>query len=1000
VFISYRREDSAGWTGRIYDRACAQLGSDHVFLDVEVIGPGDDFVRTIGETLERVDFVVVVIGPRWLEVTDTDGRRRLDDHSDYVRREIAVALDRDVRVVPVLVNGARMPAGADLPREIKPLSTRNAVAISDTRFDRDIGRLLDTLGRVDPGLAPEETPPHNLPSQLTPFIGRTEQIRTAKRLLEHERLVSLLGPGGSGKTRLALEIAADGLYRYEDGAWFIDFRQVDDPAGVTSLIATAMRVVATGEGPLTDQVIEALWPRRLLLIFDNCEHILGAVAPFAERLLARGGDVRILATSRAPLGVPGETTMLVPPLRVPESPELDRLRDSEAVRLFADRARSARETFSLNDHLDAVFDVCQAVEGLPLALELAAARLRMASPEEVADRLGDQLRLLRASSKAGDTRHATIEATIRWSWDLLDDSERVLFGRLSAFRGTWALEAAEGICGFEPIAEDQVFDLLGRLVEKSLVDMEQVSRGSTRYRMLEPLRQFAAGQLDEQNTEQLRARCVDYWSTSLSPTWEHPDAIGEFYESAWALEPDQANLTAAVEWAFDSEQFDDAMKIFGSPFGQLMRLQASSVVLVGEWMDRALEHRRLISPDVLYAALDVAISIVAQAFQNEAWLAYAEVAGEIAQTPQQRLYVELGVAIATNRLGREEEAGELFDRVFSEATDPGLRASALVFKSQGLKPKEKWLLARQIIDLAPLESLGFADESFAAWIVATAAATTGRYDLAAEMAARSLETSRRWRYAVMAGFSAVQVAGICCLTGRLDEAAEVMAEAVPAARRILGPNITRVTVLREAAGIARLQGDLETARRLVEEAEQAGGHSDDPDDQIHDIRESALIARDDGDLGLAAHLLDKAARLVDENGLHDYLLTPIHEAFAGVELRRADPDVALTRLHDFLSETDRLAHFRIVTAVEMVGIALAQRRTAGPGARLLGAVDVERERTGLVGLPPDRLLREAADEQCRTLLRDDWGAATTEGREMSLDEAVDYAKGLLATSVD
>jgi predicted ATPase/DNA-binding SARP family transcriptional activator len=408
----------------------------------------------------------------------------------------------------------------------------------------------------DPSLIPVSPIPHNLPAQLTSFVGRSlELIDVGESLVDH-RLVTLTGAGGTGKTRLAVELARQVLDEYPDGVWFVDFRGVE-ATGVASLIVSTLRVVTTGDRPLADELVDALWSRRVLLVLDNCEHVLDGVAPLVEQLLLRGGAIRVLATSREPLGVPGESLMLVSPLPMPKAADVDELATCEAAVLFTDRARSAKPDFVLEEHVGSVFGICRTVDGLPLGLELAAARLRVFSPEELADRLDDQLAMLKTTLRSGDLRHATIEATIQWSWDLLDDDEQTLFARLSVFHGTWSLAAAEAICGFDPICDGQVVDVVGSLVDKSLVIVDGVSGGSTRYRLLEPLRQFAGRQLDDEATELLLDRLVDYWSNMLAGSYE-PDVrfVWRDHARARGLEVDQANLTAAVEWALAAGRFE------------------------------------------------------------------------------------------------------------------------------------------------------------------------------------------------------------------------------------------------------------------------------------------------------------------------------------------------------------------------------------------------------------------------------------------------------------
>ena len=847
----------------------------------------------------------------------------------------------------------------------------------------------------DPSLDLVSRVPHNLPAQLTTFIGRGVVLLDVGRLLVDTRLVSLVGAGGSGKTRLAVEFAGGVLGDYADGAWFVDLRGIES-AGVASLVASTLGVISSGWRPLGDQLVDALSSRRLLLVLDNCEHVLDGVAPLVEGLLRRDGEVRVLATSREPLGVSGESIVLVEPLVVPEWEGVEELATAEAAVLFADRARSATSGFAVGEHVGAVFGICRSVEGLPLALELAAARLRVFSPEELAVRLDDQLGTLRTTMHAGDLRHATIEATIAWSWDLLDDSERVLLSRLSVFRGTWSMEAAEAICGSDPIDEALVAVLVGSLVEKSLIVVDRVVDGSTRYRLLEPIRQYAARELDETATEELQDRSVDYWTATLAASYDPSEHIvARSHERARRLEVDQANLAAAIEWALASGRFEDAMVIFASPFGDLLMLQLSAFGSVTRWINTALKHRETIPPGVLLWALEVAGRIACSVSQNAQWLGYVELQELGARSAEERHLIEISAAVATDRLGRHDEAATMFDRIITQAQDPGLQASALLARAEREPPRQAWILTQQAMDISPIDSLGWWTEESAAWAIGGTAADAGQYGVAVRMEERSVALSRLCEWRMQECHAVAVLARVYAAIGRLDEAAAVIAEAVPVARRILGPNFTALVVLLRAADIARLKGDLDRAISCVEEARLAI-ERDDIQEQgaVATIHQSALIARDEQDHGRARELLDGLVErfVVSGQASNRVSLPQVRIARAGVELRGGDPDRAMEDLASILADPSQLSHLDSVEAVDLTAIAFAQRGRAEIAARLKGAVDGERERSGLVVQAPDVQLRETAMQYAQDAFDGDWGAVVEEGRAMTLDEAVELAR--------
>ncbi|CAL9591954.1 hypothetical protein SUDANB145_05244 [Streptomyces sp. enrichment culture] len=379
----------------------------------------------------------------------------------------------------------------------------------------DVRRLLaDRLGS-DPGpdlralhaelLRSEAPPPSgprparprgNLRARLTSFVGRDTDLETLRADLGATRLVTLLGPGGSGKTRLSLEAAEAAGDTARDGAWLAELAPVDDPAAVPEAVLTAvgaretvlygagaeeLRVAADRPATAVERLVEHCGRRRMLLVLDNCEHLVDAAARLAEELLARCPGVTVLATSREPLGVPGELLRPVEPLPEPS-----------ALRLLADRGRAARPGFRVEDDPDACAEICRRLDGLPLAIELAAARLRVLTPRQIADRLDDRFRLLTSGSRTVLPRQQTLRAVVDWSWELLDEDEREVLCRLSVFAGGCDLAAAEAVCG--PAA----LDALGSLVDKSLVVAAPAGDGGEmRYRLLETVAEYAGERLDE-----------------------------------------------------------------------------------------------------------------------------------------------------------------------------------------------------------------------------------------------------------------------------------------------------------------------------------------------------------------------------------------------------------------------------------------------------------------------------------------------------------------------
>ncbi|MEV7500580.1 BTAD domain-containing putative transcriptional regulator [Streptomyces sp. NPDC093018] len=342
--------------------------------------------------------------------------------------------------------------------------------------------------------APDRPAQGNLPARLTSFVGREADLAALGADLETARLVTLLGPGGAGKTRLSQEAAAAVRHWARDGVWLAELAPVDDPEAVPQAVLTAigaretvlhgagaesMRAVVDGHDPL-DRLVEHCARRRMLIVLDNCEHVIEAAARLTERLLARCPELTVLATSREPLGVPGELVRPVEPLPEPV-----------ALRLFAERGAAARPGFRVADDPEACAEICRRLDGLPLAIELAAARLRMLTPRQIADRLDDRFRLLTSGSRTVLPRQQTLRAVVDWSWDLLDADEREVLARLSVFAGGCDLGAAEAVCG------SVALDALGSLVDKSLVVAAPSAAGTMRYRLLETVAEYAGERLAE-----------------------------------------------------------------------------------------------------------------------------------------------------------------------------------------------------------------------------------------------------------------------------------------------------------------------------------------------------------------------------------------------------------------------------------------------------------------------------------------------------------------------
>jgi predicted ATPase/DNA-binding CsgD family transcriptional regulator len=355
----------------------------------------------------------------------------------------------------------------------------------------------------------------NLPAEPNSFVGRVRDLAELALMLGQVRALTLCGPGGIGKTRLALRLAGDIAPDFPDGAWLVDLADTADPGLLAQRIATTLGIREEPGRLLAATLTDALRPRRLLLILDTCEHMVDACAALAHQLLAGCPRLRLIATSREPLRVRGETAWRVPPLELPSLPGgpdgLAELARHEAVRLFADRAAAVRPTFALGpDNIHSVAQLCRTLDGMPLAIELAAARVSALSVEQIAARLDDRFQLLATGDRTAPLRQQTLRAAVDWSYELLTDAEQVLLRRLSVFSG-WNLDMAEQVCADSAIPAGRVLDLLAALIDKSLVTLEPEVDGESRYRLLDTIREYAASWLAASGeASELRRRHRDY----------------------------------------------------------------------------------------------------------------------------------------------------------------------------------------------------------------------------------------------------------------------------------------------------------------------------------------------------------------------------------------------------------------------------------------------------------------------------------------------------------
>jgi predicted ATPase/class 3 adenylate cyclase len=548
---------------------------------------------------------------------------------------------------------------------------------------RDLGehRLKDLFRpeRVFQLLAPElpsEFPPlrtldayrNNLPLQPTPLIGREKEVSDVCDLLggEETRLLTLTGPGGIGKTRVALQAAADLLEDFTDGAFFVPLATLTEAELFFSAVAETLGVKETAEQSLDESLKDYLGERRLLLLLDNFEQVLGA-APIVTGLLAVAPGLKVLATSRAPLGLYGEHEFPVPPLSMPDlkrPPSLERLTQYEAVGLFVERARTVVPDFAItNESAPAVAEICVRLDGLPLAIELAAARIKMLPPKAMLKRLSSRLKLLTGGARDLPERQRTLRATIEWSHALLDRGEQVLFGRLAVFSGGRTLEAIEAICDTEGDLPIDSFEGVSSLLDKSLLRQEEGPDGEPRLVMLETVHEFAREKLEQSGeAESIKRAHAEYFLTLAEeayPQLKGPDQL-EWLER---LEIEHDNMRAALSWALERDEAEVALRLGGTLWWfWWMRGYYSEG---RRWLEEGLAMEGQGSAEVRAMALAGAGALAEEQGDfdraKEASQEGLELVHQAREASEAKLYILVGLGAAAWRREEHERAQQLFE---------------------------------------------------------------------------------------------------------------------------------------------------------------------------------------------------------------------------------------------------------------------------------------------------------------------------------------------------
>jgi predicted ATPase/Tfp pilus assembly protein PilF len=757
---------------------------------------------------------------------------------------------------------------------------------------KDLARPRRLFQVVVPGL-PEEFPPlksldtlpNNLPRQLTSFVGRVYEMREVKVMVPETPLLTLTGPGGVGKTRLAIQVAAELVDAFEDGLWLVELAPLTDPDLVGQTVASTLGVSEPGRR-VTDALVDYLRDRHLLLLLDNCEHVLGAVAEIADTLLRSCASLRILATSREALGIGGEALYPVPSLSLPDPrrlPAVDQLSQFEGVRLFTERARAVQPAFTLTErNAMAVVHLCQRLDGIPLAVELAAARVKSLPVDQIAARLDDRFRLLTGGSRTALPRHQTLRAAMEWSYDLLSPEERGVLRRIAVFAGGLTLEAAESVSAGAEVPAEEVFDLVTRLVDKSLVVAAGEEHGA-RYRLLDTIREYALGRLLESGeADEARRRHLDWYLTLVEQA--RPEFFRGPEPGAWLerLDLEHDNLRAALAWSDAEPEGGDAglrlaaglwrfweirgyvaegrgwlEKMLGRTTGSISLLRANALTGAGvlayiqgdyraafAFHEESLAlHRRLGDPhSIAYAANNLANAAVLQGDYARARALYEEALGLARESGDWR-GIGFGLINLADVFARQEEYAEaeaLFEKslaIFSEMDDRWGAAYALDNFGLMASRRSDFAAARTHYERALALSRELGDAR------ATARTLTHLADLASQQGdvagARSLYAEGlgiRQTLGDMSGIASALERLAWVATGEHPDRSVRLLGAAQALRQTIGASLNpsareeydrRLASLQERLGEERFKAAWEEGRKMT------------PDDAVADARELA-----------------------------------------------------------------------------------------------------------------------------------------------------------------
>ncbi|TMB64988.1 MAG: tetratricopeptide repeat protein, partial [Chloroflexi bacterium] len=716
------------------------------------------------------------------------GEVQLRDQGNY----IGAAINRGKRLRAIGHGGQTLLTRASHDLVADRLPEGVSLLYLGTYRLRDLARAEDVYQLNHPRLPVEFPPlrsldafPNNLPARLTSFIGREAEMAGLRETLAENRLVTLTGAGGVGKTRLGLQVAADTLEGHPDGVWWVDLAQITEARLVQNALAAALGVQEVPGQLLVETLKNSLRAKRMLILLDNCEHLVAACAELVNGLLDACPSLSFLATSREPLGVEGEMPWRVPSLTLPDEkapPIIESLSQYEAVRLFIERAIAVRPNFQVtNDNAAAVAQICQRLDGIPLAVELAAARTRMMSAEQIAEGLMDRFHLLTGGVRTVLPRQQTLQASVDWGYTLLGQDERILLRRLSAFVGSFTLDAAEQVGVADGIELQQVLELLSRLVDRSLVQVEEVP-AEVRYRLLETIRQYGRDRLAESGEEAaVLNRHLDFYVALAEHAEWQLEGPGLF---TWLerLDLELGNLRAALDWSVQTGDADKALRI------------ASPLRLFWTRHGDLSEGRRRF--DVALALKDADSLLRAMALT-----AASELASNYGDMVATRASAEEALAIA-RPLGDKRIIGRALGMVGYAATFLDPPSAPALFE-------EAIALSRESGDTYYL-TMSLRNSGQALWWVGDVAAARTRFE-------EALSVARPAGDRIGIEISLGQLGLALAFVGELSDAERALQESLGIARE-LRDRFLVAAGLAGLAGVATYRGEYDHAAELLEES--------------------------------------------------------------------------------------------------------------------------------------------------------------------------------------